>query len=174
MHHLESRQSYEHRYDRSTVDLCRAREAMLCRVIDKARNEGLPKLTGKDKDKDPEYEFAKVIRVSHYAMVDSLAGDRWEEREQTISEWMAKDEAKDRQLEEARLSKEPTCPHCTKTGLRIIDKLLMHRGNDIMSDDEEVLFMLECTHCHKRSSVWQETVRSGNVVRHTARNARLS
>lgn len=156
---LELRQSYEDRYDHSTVNLCRAREDMLRRVIDKARKEGLPKLTGKDKDKDPEREFAKVINLSYYSMVDCMAGDRWEERERTINEWMAKDEAKDRQLNEARLSKEPICQHCNKTGLRIIDKLLMNRSDDIMSNDEEVLFMLECTHCHKRSSIWQDGAR---------------
>ena len=82
---------------------------------------------------------------------------RYEEREQYITEWMVKDEAKDAQIAAARLTEEPSCQHCGKQGLRIIDKSLMHRSENAAYDDlEEVLFMLRCPHCDKNSAFWED------------------
>ena len=82
---------------------------------------------------------------------------RYENREQYITESMAKDEAKDNQIAAARLTEEPYCHHCGKQGLRIIDKSLMHRHENAKYDDpEEVLFMLKCPHCDKNSAFWED------------------
>jgi len=82
---------------------------------------------------------------------------RYEEREQDINDSMGKDEAKDQQIADARLTEEPYCHHCGKQGLKIIDKTLMHRGSDYKYDDpEEVLFTLRCPHCDKNSAFWED------------------
>lgn len=152
--HLKDRVYYEERYDRLTVRLCRDQEDILRKVYKKAHEGGLPKLTGEDKDKDPEVELNKAMGLFHYFMVDTLAGERWQERTEQIEKWMAEDEAKDMQVREARLTKEPVCHHCGKTGLRIISKDLMSRDSDY--EHELVLFMLQCTHCKERSAIWED------------------
>lgn len=157
MNYLKTREHYEERYDNLTVELCRAKEQMLRDVIRKSKEEGLPKLTGKDSDKDPEHEMMKVMNVFHYSMVDSLAGERWQNRDESINDMMAEDEAKDSQLHNARLKDEPICLHCKKIGLRISDKHLSHQNENAKWDDpEQVLITLECTHCKKHSAVWED------------------
>lgn len=70
---------------------------------------------------------------------------------------MARDESKDNQIADARLTEEPYCHFCGKQGLRITDKSLMHRGETCKIDDpEEVLFMLHCPHCDKNSAFWED------------------
>jgi transposase-like protein len=83
-----------------------------------------------------------------------LAGERWEHRESGIKELMGEGGDEADQIEQARLTKEPACKHCRKTGLRIISKDLMYRGPDY--DQKLVIIMLECPHCKKRSAVWED------------------
>lgn len=140
------------------VDLCRTREKIMRDSYEEAKRHP-PKLTGEDKEKDPEHELLRAMNFMHYFYVDQYAGELWEEREQTITEWMEKDEAKDRRLEEARLTKEPACEHCGQTSLRIISKDLMHRGDNYEDDNEDMLFMLRCPHCKKVTAIWQDGTR---------------
>ncbi len=158
MKYLRPRQHYEDRHDRMVVDICRTREKIMRDSYEEAK-EHPPKLTGEDEGKDPEHELLRVMNFMHYFYVDQCAGELWEEREQTITEWMEKDKAKDRQLEEARLTKEPVCEHCGKTGLRLTSKDLMHRGDNYEDDNEDVLFMLRCPHCKKITAIWQDGTR---------------
>jgi hypothetical protein len=110
----------------------------------------------------PEKERTKpgnifAINVMYMTLVGFELVERYEKRDSTIREWMARDEAKDNQLANARLTTEPKCQHCSKAGLRIIDKTFMHRGEDYKYDDpEEVLFTLSCPHCDKNTAVWED------------------
>lgn len=154
--YLQDRKHYEDRYDDVTIDLCRHREQIYVDAFHKAKKDLKP-FTGKDKDKDPERELLKVLNIYYYFGVEWLAGERWEKREEEIQKMMDADEAKDRQLAEARLTSEPVCIHCGKTGLRIISKDLIHRGEHRKYDDpEEVLITLECPACKKRTPVWED------------------
>ena len=100
---------------------------------------------------------AYVINVFYMQTVGNELIDRYEKRESTISGWMARDESLDERIANARLSEEPYCQHCGKQGLRIIDKSLMHRGENYEIDDpKEVLFMLECPRCDKNSAFWED------------------
>lgn len=128
--YLQDRKHYEDRYDDITVAVCRQKEQICIDAFHDAKKKLKP-LTGKDKDKDPEQELRKVFNLHYYFMVEWRAGERWEAREQEIQNMMSKDEAKDRQIAEARLTSEPSCMHCDKTGLRIISKDLMHRGEQL-------------------------------------------
>lgn len=154
--YLQDRKHYEDRYDDMTIALCRQKE-QLCVDAYHSAKKNLKPLTGKDKDKDPEEELLKAVNLHRYFMVEWLAGERWEKREQEIQDMMNADEAKDQQITEARLIAEPTCIHCGKDGLRILSKDLIHRGEHYnYNDPEEVLLTLECLACKKRSAYWQD------------------
>ncbi len=154
--HLKERKYYEDRYDSSTVSICRSQESICVGAYHDAKKELKP-LTGEDKDKDPEHELTKVFNLHYYFMVEWTAGERWEKRSEEIQKMIDADEAKDTQIASARLTTEPICMHCNKTVLRIIDKSLTHRGENYKYDDpEEVLIMLECSACKKRSAYWQD------------------
>lgn len=83
--------------------------------------------------------------------------DRYENRDQCINEWIARDEAKDNQVDSARLNEEPSCRHCDKQGLRITDKALLYRGTHTSYDEPEgVVFTPNCPHCEKNSAYWED------------------
>lgn len=86
-------------------------------------------------------------------MVGSNLVDRFNEREQAMLNMITEDEARDTRLSAARLTTEPHCEHCNKTGLRIAEKMFMHRGGH---DEDDVLFILKCTHCEKNTALWKD------------------
>jgi hypothetical protein len=149
--HLKERQFYEDIYDRHTVEYAR-RDIV---HYDKFYTELESKL---DKDDTIDRPGNAVILNAFYMQAVGLELlHRYENRDQYIKDWMAKDEAKDDQIATARLTEEPRCQHCSKEGLRIIDKSLIHRGDTYNIDDpEEVLFMLRCPHCEKNSAFWED------------------
>jgi hypothetical protein len=148
------RQYYEDFYDRVTIDLCRNEEAVLRDLYRKGFKEEVAKLSGKKRE-DAHESLIRAINIFHYTQVELLAGERWEHRESGIKELMDENKDEVEQIEQARLTREPICQYCGKSGLRIISKDLMHRGPDY--DQELVIFMLECSHCKKRSAVWEDS-----------------
>lgn len=149
--HLKQRQYYEDLYDKFTIEA--ARRGMV--HYDKFLIDFESKLPKGEKLDKPGNAF--VVNVFYMQTVGNELIHRYEKRESTINEWIARDEAKDEQIASARLSEEPYCHYCGKHGLRIIDKSLMHRGNNYEIDDpEEALFMLQCLHCEKNSAFWED------------------
>jgi len=150
---LKERQYYEEIYDRHTIE--DGRRGMV--HYDKFHEEFEAKLPKDDKIDRPGN--ALLLNVFYMQAVGNVLIDRYESREQSINDWMSRDEAKDQQVAAARLSEEPYCHHCSKQGLRITDKTLMHRGKTYnIGDPEEVLFMLRCPHCEKNSAFWEDGV----------------
>jgi len=150
--HLKERKYYEGLYDKITVELCRDKEAILRKVFKESKEKGFPEID--DKSIDPESEALRIFNMMHYFSVELLAGERWEGRTETIQEWIDKDTAKDQRVSEARLTTEPVCRHCGKQGLRIMEKELSHRNDDY--EHNEVLFMLDCPSCNRRSAIWED------------------
>ena len=149
--HLKDRKFYEDIYDRHTVE--DARRGMV--YYDKFFLELKKKLPKDDKIDRPGN--AILLNVFYMQTVGNDLLFRYENRERHINERMAEDEKKDAQIATARLTKEPYCHHCNKHGLRIIDKSLMHRGDHYdPNEPEEVLFMLSCPHCKKKSVFWED------------------
>ncbi|MDL2341976.1 MAG: hypothetical protein QFB87_02780 [Patescibacteria group bacterium] len=149
--HLKERKFYEDIYDRHTIE--DGRRGMV--HYDKFHAEFEKKLPKDDKIDRPGN--ALLLNVFYMQTVGNELLHRYETREQYITDWIAKDEAKDEQIADARLTEEPYCQHCGKTGLRITSKDLMCRGEHNDPDEpEEVLFMLKCPHCDKNSAFWED------------------
>jgi len=149
--YLKERQHYENLYDKLTIETARRGMVHYHKFLTEFEGK-LPK--GEKLDK-PGNAFA--VNVFYMQTVGNELIHRYEKRESTINEWIARDESTDERIASARLSDEPYCHHCGKQGLRIIDKSLMHRGENYEIDDaKEILFMLQCPHCEKNSAFWED------------------
>ena len=149
--HLKEREWYEDIYDRHTVEWGRRNEKYYDDFHAKMAKE-LPPDDPIDRPGNALLLNTFYMQVCGFELIEP-----YNERDAHIQKWMAKDQAKDDQLASARLTKEPTCQHCGKQGLRLIDKSLMRRSESANWDDpEEVLFMLHCPHCDKNTAVWED------------------
>lgn len=149
--HLKESNYYEDIYDQLTVESARRGMVHYDNFYAEFESE-LPKDEKLDK---PGNTF--LLNVFYMETVGNDLLDRYKNRDSKIQEWISRDQAKDDQISSARLTEEPSCHHCGKQGLRIIDKSLMHRGDAYEIDDpEEVLFMLRCPRCDKNSAFWQD------------------
>jgi len=147
----KNRQYYENLYDKLTIET--ARRGM--NHYEKFLSNFERKLPKGETIEKPGNAF--LVNVFYMETVGNELIHRYEKRETTINEWTVRDKAKDEQIAGARLSEEPYCHHCGKQGLRIIDKSLMHRGENYkIGDPEEVLFMLKCPHCKNNSAFWED------------------
>lgn len=145
--HLKERKYYEDLYDRITVEWGRRNTETFNELYDKFF-EIMPD--------EPRNSHRAVLHLNliYMLFVGNELLDRYDKREDDIREMMAKDEAKDRQVADARLTAEPICQHCQATSLRLTDKMLCHR--DSFDEPEEVLFILKCSKCHKNTAVWSD------------------
>jgi len=149
--HLKDRKFYEDIYDRHTVESAR-QDIMQYEKFYVDFEKKIPK-----DDKIERPGNAVVLNIFYMQVVGNELLHRYETRNQYITDWMAKDQAKDEQISGARLTEEPYCRHCGKQGLRITDKSLMRRQENASYDaPEEVLFMLHCPHCDKTSAFWED------------------
>lgn len=144
--HLKEHQYYEERYDHTIVYLARLDMKSFLNFRDKWHEQS---------PDNEENQFRNSWHLNNFymMMVGNKLVDRYNERDQAIRTMMAEDEARDARLSSARLTVEPHCEHCSKTGLRITDKTLMHREGH---DDDDVLFMLRCSHCEKNTAIWED------------------
>lgn len=147
MTHLKERRYYEDLYDRLTVEWGRRNTETFNELYDKFF-EIMPD--------EPSNSHRAVLHLNliYMVFVGNELLDRYDKREGDILDMIAKDEAKDRQVTDARLTVEPVCQHCQATGLRLTDKMLCHR--DSFDEPEEVLFVLKCPTCQKSSAIWSD------------------
>lgn len=142
---LQERAVYEDRYDHTTI--------FIARLDMKSFHDFREKWHEHSPDTE-ENKFRNTWHLNniYMMMVGNKLVDRYDEREQAIQAMIAEDEARDARLSAARLTSEPSCEHCGKTGLRITDKEFMHRDNH----DDDVLFILHCGTCDKNTAVWED------------------
>ena len=86
---------------------------------------------------------AILLNVFYMQTVGNELLHRYEKRDERINDWLQRDEAKDNQIANARLSEEPICHHCGKLGLRITDKSLLQRGEHYNPDEPDVRLPLK-------------------------------
>ena len=145
--HLRTYDSYEDSYDRITVDSARQDMATFTTLY-----EDFFKIM----PDEPRKSIRATIHLNiiYMATVGYALIERYDNRNDAIRDMMARDRAKDEQVANARLTSEPLCQHCSKTGLRITNKLLTSRSGSYKS--QEVLFMLKCSHCDTNSAYWED------------------
>jgi len=144
--HLREREQYEDRYDGATVYIAR----LDMKAFLGFRDKWLDKMP---ENKENEYRNTWHLNHIYMMMVGNKLVDRYNAREQAVLAMMAEDEARDEQISSVRLTSEPHCEHCDKTGLRITDKMLMHHEGH---EEDDVLFMLKCPHCEKNTACWED------------------
>jgi len=144
--YLRDRQSYEDRYDHTTVFIAR---------LDMKAFFGFQEKWYEQSPDNEENKFRNSWHLNniYMMMVGNKLVDRYNEREQAIQAMIVEDEARDTRLSAARLTSETSCEHCRKTGLRITDKEFMHRDGH---EDDGVLFVLRCGACDKNTVVWED------------------
>jgi hypothetical protein len=148
--YLDDRSVYEERYDKLTVELCRDRENMVENLLGER-----PPLDSQG-EADPANGY-HIYSMMYFQFVEALAGERWQEREATINEWMAEDEAKDRGLENARPAATPYCRSCDED-MEVTSRVYHQRtrGGRSKGGHDDILFMFDCRRCNKRVASWQD------------------
>jgi len=143
---LNDRQVYEDRYDYTTVYFA----CLNVKPLLEFRDKWLEKIPENEENK-----FRNSFHLNNIYMmiVGNKLVDRYNERDQAVRIMTAEDEAHDARLSTTRLTSEPHCEHCNKTGLCITDKTLMHRKGQ---DEGSVLFMLRCPHCENNIAIWED------------------
>lgn len=138
--------AYEDRYDRTTVFIARLDMKMFLEF----RGKWLEQMPDNEENKHRNPFHLNNI---YMMMVGNKLVDRYNERERAVHGMIVEDETRDARLSAARLTVEPRCEHCDKTGLRIIEKMFMHRENH---KEGAILFMLRCPHCEKNTAAWED------------------
>lgn len=142
--YLKPKEYYENLYDRTTVGGARRDMELFTKLYNKWF-EFMPE------EKPTSFRSAFHLNGLYMQLVGNHLLTRYDERDGYIQQMMLRDEAKDSRIADARLAHEPVCIHCKKIGLRIHDKDLYSREGS-----EDVLLMLECTHCQKMSAYWED------------------
>lgn len=145
--YLEDRQHYEDRFDDTTIAICRDGERMVNNVFKELQTK-LPASEIKQHKQGWYLQYSFM----YFAMVESAAVRRHDERETTIAKWMAEDEAKDRRLAEAHIPGGTYCRNCGKD-MRVISKDYMRRDGQ---KEDDILLLFECDACNKRYAFWQD------------------
>lgn len=128
--HLQSREHYEDRYDRMTVDSCRRREAFFMSADTVEDGDAYTKL--KAGVGEVAWEIEKIY----------ITLDWYNKRESTVSDWMHKDEGRDRMLSVAVPPKNIFCLTCSS---RMYEE---SRSTWDRDGHEEVLFFMRCEAGH--------------------------
>lgn len=133
--HLKDRKYYEDLYDKITVDIGRREAGSLLRAREEFYNKA--KISDQEEIKTMEFWWDRL----YWWLVElPYLLPRWEEKDATISSWMARDRSLDERLVSARPRTEPTCSSCGKQGLRLVTKELLHKEG---ATEQSVLFMFD-------------------------------
>jgi hypothetical protein len=150
--HLQTREQYEERYDGITVEVCRLREQAVYEVLGEPPTMN-PKVAATSSEEMWGYYRYSMF---YFELVESLAGERWQERDTTIREWMKKDEEKDRHLAEAKPSTTPYCRSCGEDMEIKLKTFASRERGGAKKDKDDVLFMFRCVPCNTRMALWQD------------------
>lgn len=133
MKYLKSRQYYEDRYDRHTIEYC-TREEITYKMMEENYLKEKPK----------EIEHFPDGGITEYFM-QFIKGERYLDRRQTIKEWMQKDIERDNIYENTPEPKNTYCDIC-RLELELMDRELINEFND---KPTEVKFIYKCQPCKR-------------------------
>ena len=139
---LKDRAYYEDLYDRNTVEICRETEESLCRPP-----PGV-KATKEEIRRENSKIWPTVLRD---VSLRQVAGDRYANRERTITRWIEADLWRDEQLKTAVTPKEITCLSCDI--FMDEETKFLHGSSD---EKEQLLFLFRCPKCKSGRGIFQD------------------
>lgn len=140
MVYLKDHTYYSELYDKLTIEKCQRWEKSEDLESLKDKNEPVAKI------KKDFFEKC-VIPISMYF----IKGDRYHNKEKTIQEWMERDMAMDKKLENATEPSGVRCINCSSSKIKCISRDLM----SYINGKDAVLFMFQCEKCGKRRAYWE-------------------
>ncbi len=141
--HLQTREYYEDQYDNHTVERCRRMIAFKPEITDddfKDQNLSPEQLASMKKVKEDWSKVAMELATFSYA------GERYNDKERYIDEWMLEDREHDERLAKIEAPKHVRCRECLGTSLRLISKD-EYSGSKRKDKHERLLFMYKCDDC---------------------------
>jgi len=146
MKYLKDKSYYDIRYDRLIVDECRRTERQFDDII---REHS--KKTKNKKDLDVQFRATEALRgVSLYF----IKGQRYDEKEDQIREWMEEDRQRDEKLENAMPLTGIICSSCGSE-MNCTMKDLHEKDDYISGSNGEILFFYKCPSCDKMRAFWE-------------------
>lgn len=147
--YLQEREYYENLYDKMTVADARRGQYYY--------DDFVARLAKKVQQLDPPDNLSRpgnalLMNMAYMQFLGYGPLSRYEQREQTIGEWMERDRARDQRISNTELKHEPPCQHCGKLGMKCSYKTLMRRDQN----EELVLLLFRCNNCHKNSAYWED------------------
>lgn len=137
----EKYEYYSDLYDSFTIAECKRTEASI-------QERDLPDYKGK-KLTSKEIENLKRYIISLSLLF--LKGERYKNKEETISKWLEADRKKEEKLKNAIEPRHIRCLGCSSLDMEGLSRDFM----TAKSGEEEVLFMFECRACGKRRAYWE-------------------
>lgn len=145
---MKSHQHYADLYDRHTVEECR-------RWADRPTDVEDLKKRFKEKHNDKEPDEKELLRttnaVTNVALY-FLKGERYLKKEETIREWMRRDEKSDRFFESAIAPEDINCLTCG----RLMFVSSKHNYTGGFDDSDRVLFFYDCAQEHMPSRAFYD------------------
>jgi len=144
MEYLKNKQYYIDLYDLHTIEEC----LDLCQIYkkgfsEKERLEKFKRYTKKSFNREMEKVFNLYLNV--------LKGERYENKEKTIQEWMERDRKVQEKYDDTPIPNNVKCQKCGGEMKMIMKDLLDSYGNN-----PYMQFMFECSKCNKRRSVLED------------------
>lgn len=134
-------------YDEITVEGCRSGERIVNGTFREMERKVPPSEI--EQRRPAWYLFYSQL---YFGLVESQAAARAVKGDQTINDWLARDEEKDRVLANAHVEGSMYCRSCGKD-MRVISKNYMRREG---RNEDDILLMFECDSCNKRQAYWQD------------------
>jgi hypothetical protein len=142
--YLHSRDHYENLYDLHTIKQCLDYAQSVRKELDKERDATqFKKYTNKSFNRETQ----KVINV----FINTLKGERFRSKAQTIQEWMDKDRKEQEKYDNATPPTGITCKECSAP-TKVSSKDFLHS----YEDNAQILFMFRCIKCNKGQALYED------------------
>ncbi len=170
-HYLRAREYYENLYDELTVKDCRITEGIFLKQYPQVKKINFQDrdndrwITAESAKKDRE-DYEKLSKkekefLAHYNIPKLIlyfkTGERYLKREETINEWIKRDEARDQKRESIwEMTHPKTDKRCRQCGDRMkpIHKDFHSIGSE--ENEDRILFMYECRGCEFREGEFSD------------------
>lgn len=147
---IRDRVFYEKLYDKGTVEQCRSGEEFV--------NKAFSDMEKKTPHQVKQKPLAVYIPYSqmYFKLVESIAGDQFLRRQETIDKWIKDEIEQANKLETSQPSRRQYCRYCGKD-MNLVRKDYMTRKKPNSNEySEDILFMFECRSCNKREAYWED------------------